>query len=302
MLSLTRLRVFHQVASIGSFSEAALALDYTQSTVSEQVSRLEDQLGLNLLERATRPVRPTEAGRVLLRHAEVMLGQEAAARSELAAIAGAAAGALRVGAFYSAWTTFMPRAIAAFATDHPEVRVEVRQSEPEVSLRLLRSGELDLAVVYELDPNGTRRESHLERSRLLRDDYVIVLPAAHPLARRRALALGTLAHERWVAPSATGPSAGFRKMLEQYCHRAGFEPEVAFELEDIGVGEPLVAAGQCIALMPALFVSRPQPQVAIRPLRDGPPAREIMAVWIPARRVAAIEPLAKALRFATQHP
>jgi len=296
------MRVFHQVALLGSFSEAALALDYTQSTVSEQVSRLEDEVGLTLLERATRPVRPTEAGRVLLRHAEVMLGQEAAARSELAAIAGAAAGVLRVGAFYSAWTTFMPRAIAAFATDHPGVRVEVRQSEPELSLRLLRAGELDLAVVYALDPNGPRADAQLERSRLLRDDYVIVLPAAHPLARRRALALGTLAQERWVAPSATGPSAGFRKMFEQYCHRAGFEPDVAFELEDIGVCEPLVAAGECIALMPALFVSRPHPQVAIRPLRDGPPAREIMAIWIPARRVAAIEPLAEALRAATRHP
>jgi len=302
MLSLTRLRVFHQVASLGSFSEAAEALDYTQSTVSEQVSRLEDELGLTLLERANRPVRPTEAGRVLLRHAEVMLGQAAAAKSELAAIAGAAAGTLRVGAFYSAWTTFMPRAIAEFATDHPDVRVEVRQSEPEVSVRLLRSGELDLAVVYELDPNGTRGESHLECSRLPRDEYVIVLPAAHPLARRRALALDALAHERWVAPSATGPSAGFRKMLEQYCHRAGFEPEVAFELEDIGVCEPLVAAGQCIALVPALFVSRPQPQVAVRALLDGPPGREIMAVWIPARRVVAVEPLAKALRVVTGHP
>jgi DNA-binding transcriptional LysR family regulator len=69
MLNLTRLRVFHRVASLGSFSEAALALDYTQSTVSEQVGRLEDQLGLTLLERATRPVRPTEAGRVQLSHA-----------------------------------------------------------------------------------------------------------------------------------------------------------------------------------------------------------------------------------------
>jgi DNA-binding transcriptional LysR family regulator len=302
MLNLTRLRIFQRVASLGSFSAAALALDYTQSTVSEQVGRLEDELGLTLLERATRPVRPTEAGRVLLRHAELILGQEAAARTELAALAGAAAGALRVGAFYSAWTTFMPRAIAAFATDHPGVRVEVRQSEPELSLRLLRSGELDLSVIYELDPNRTQKELHLERARLLRDDYVIVLPAAHPLARRRALALANLAQERWVAPSATGPSSGFRKMFEQCCHRAGFEPDVAFELEDIGVCESLVAAGQCIALMPALFVSRPRPQVAIRPLRDGPPGREIVAVWIPARRVAAIEPLVDALLLATRNP
>jgi DNA-binding transcriptional LysR family regulator len=302
MLNLTRLRVFHRVASLGSFSEAALALDYTQSTVSEQVGRLEDQLGLTLLERATRPVRPTEAGRVLLRHAELILGQEAAARTELAAIAGATTGALRVGAFYSAWTTFMPRAIAAFATDRPGVRVEVRQSEPKVSLRLLRSGELDLAVIYELDTNRTQGDPHLERARLLTDDYVIVLPAAHPLTRRRALALDNLAQERWVAPSATGPSAGFRKMLEQHCHKAGFEPDVAFELEDIGVCEPLVAAGQSIALMPALFVTRPNPQVAIRPLRDGPRGREIAAVWFPARRVAAIEPLVKALHVATRQP
>src|ERR687898_757384 len=228
-------------------------LNLTRLRVFQRVGRLEDELGLTLLERATRPVRPTEAGRVLLRHAELILGQEAAARTELAAIAGAAAGALRVGAFYSAWTTFMPRAIAAFATDHPGVRVEVRQSEPALALR-------------------------------------------------RALALGNLAQERWVAPSATGPSSGFRKMFEQCCHRAGFEPDVAFELEDIGVCEPLVAAGQCIALMPALFVSRPHPQVAIRPLRDGPPGREIVAVWIPARRVAAIEPLVDALQLATRNP
>ena len=105
-----------------------------------------------------------------------------------------------------------------------------------------------------------------------------------------------------MAPSATGPSSGFRKMFEQCCHRAGFEPDVAFELEDIGVCEPLVAAGQCIALMPALFVTRPHPEVAIRPLRDGPPGREIVAVWIPARRVAAIEPLVNALHLAARHP
>ena len=80
MLNLTRLRVFQRVASLGSFSAAALALDYTQSTVSEQVGRLEDELGLTLLERATRPVRPTEAARVLLRQVELILGQEAAAR------------------------------------------------------------------------------------------------------------------------------------------------------------------------------------------------------------------------------
>src|SRR5437588_7078447 len=108
MLDLRRLRIFHAVATRRSFSAAALALSYTQSSVSEAVLGLESELRVTLLDRTSRPIRITPAGEVVLAHAETLLGQINGIEQDLAALSHGDAGRLRLGGFYTAWSTFLP--------------------------------------------------------------------------------------------------------------------------------------------------------------------------------------------------
>src|SRR5919106_5913277 len=148
MHDLRRLRAFHAVAESGSFSAAALTLGYAQSVVSHHVAALEREFGLTLVNRGTRPVSITDAGARLLRHAEAVLGHVTAAEDELRAVAGLQSGTLRLGAFLSACNSFVPAAVSAFEAAHPGVEVVLEQVEEPEALRRLRSGDLDLAVVW----------------------------------------------------------------------------------------------------------------------------------------------------------
>src|SRR3982750_4617736 len=149
MLDVRRLRVLREVAARGSFSAAADALAYTQSAVSQQIAALEREAGTRLVERNARGVRLTAAGRALVEHADAILARLADAEAELEAIAGLRGGRLRLAAFPSVGATLMPLAIATFRERHPDIELTVRQLEPEDSLPLLKSGELDIALTIE---------------------------------------------------------------------------------------------------------------------------------------------------------
>src|ERR671938_546941 len=123
MLDVKRLRVLREVAARGSFSGAAEALSYTQSAVSQQIAALEREAGAQLVERNARGVRLTDAGRVLVAHADAVLARLADAEAELSALAGLRAGRVRVASFPSAGATVMPKAIACFRERHPAVEV-----------------------------------------------------------------------------------------------------------------------------------------------------------------------------------
>src|SRR3954447_26321114 len=184
MLDLRRLTVFHEVAERGSFSGAALALDYTQSVVSHHVAQLERELGVTLLERGKRPVRLTPAGERLHVHAGAILGAARTAESDLRAVAGLEAGALRMAAFLSACSSFVPAAMGAFAAEHPGVEVHLDQQEPPAALPRLIAGEIDLAVAWVQHGDGAPLDTRLESVALGDDPYRAVVPPGHRLARR----------------------------------------------------------------------------------------------------------------------
>jgi DNA-binding transcriptional LysR family regulator len=294
MHDLRRLRAFHAVAERRSFSEAALALGYAQSVVSHHVAALEQEFGLTLIDRATRPVRLTDAGERLREHAAAVLGQVATAEEEMRALAGLLTGTVRLGAFLTACTSFVPSALARFEAAHPGVHIELEQLEPPSALRRLRAGELDVAVIWEL---ATPDDDGFERAFLGEDPYRIVLPPGHRLARRRELDMADLAGERFNGPRRES-SAAYWEMLERVCADAGFEPDVAYIVSDITVGRAFVAAGVCVALMPELAIAQPRPDVAVRPVRGMEQARTVRAAWLRGRRIPAIPALVRALTAA----
>ena len=298
MLDLRRLRTFREVATRRSFSDAALALDYTQSSVSQQITTLEEDLGVTLLDRSQRPVRPTPAGELVLRHADDLLGRALEVEEALAALSGGHTGTLSVGGFATAWGTFMPAAVADFSRTHPGVQLELDQLEPEPALRDVRAGELDLAVVY-LFTEGSespRDEDRFAWEHLVDDPYALVLPAEHPLASRRRLRLQDLAEERWVSPPA---ATTYAQLLREICQQqGGFAPRVTHETRDISMAQPLIAAGLAVGLLPALSLAQPHPGVAIRRLPETPVARSVWAVRLAHRRTPASAPMTAALRTA----
>jgi DNA-binding transcriptional LysR family regulator len=300
MHDLRRLRAFHAVAERRSFSEAAHALGYAQSVVSHHVAALEQEFGLTLVDRGRRPVSLTEAGERLREHAAAVLGQVSSAEEELRALAGLRTGTVRVGAFLSACTSFVPGALARFEGAHPEVEVELEQLEPAPALRRLRAGELDVAVVWEVpgEPHFSE-EAGFERVFLADDPYRIVLPPHHRLARRREVDLADLADDRFIAPPAE-VSAGYRAMLDRLCGEAGYEPQVRYLVRDVTVGRALVAAGLSVAFITDLAIDEPRPDVVVRPVRGVTLARSVYAVWLRGRRAPAIPFMTRALAQAAK--
>src|SRR3954447_26015309 len=147
LLDAARRDVFREVVQRGSLSAAAEALSFTQPAVSRQVAALEREAGAQLLERTARGIRLTEAGRVLLAHAEAILRRMAPARAHVASVAGLAAGRLRIGAFQTANAAIVPRAIAEFARTYPRVELSLVEAITPAAIAHLRAGDVDVAVV-----------------------------------------------------------------------------------------------------------------------------------------------------------
>jgi len=226
-----------------------------------------------------------------------------AAEDELRAIAGLQAGTLRVGAFLSACNSFLPAALARFEEQHPEVEVRSEQLEEPAALRRIRSGDLDLAVVWRIpgfpDPGGETRDEGFEQLHLVDDPYLVVLPPKHRLARRSQIRLADLANERFTAPAAAGHALPYREMLDRLCAEAGFEPRI-HQVEDVTVGRAIIAAGLSVGLLSELTMPEPRPDIALRPPREISPSRSIHATWLRGRRVPAMERMVAYLAEAAQ--
>ena len=277
-----RLRALRTIAEHGSFSRAAEELGYTQSAVSQQIAALEHEVGLTLLNRAVRPVALTDAGRVLADHVEQVLEHLATADAQLDALRGLRAGRLRLAAFGSAYATFLPTAIAQFRDRHPDVQLELVEAEPDASVPLLRTGEVDLAIVYRFGDAGA--DEGLEAEHLLDDEHRAVLPARHRLAARKTVSVADLADEAWIVPHAGGPARAYREGLEGLCADAGFSPRIAFETDDLQAVQTFVAAGLGIALMHDLTMPTRRLSIAVRPIAGPRLARPVNAVTAIGRR------------------
>jgi DNA-binding transcriptional LysR family regulator len=277
MLDVRRMRVLREVAARGSFSAAAESLAYTQSAVSQQIAALEREAGTLLVERGARGIRLTDAGRILVEHADAILARLADAEAELEAIAGLRGGRLRLASFPSAGATIMPEAIARFRERHPAVELSLEPAEPEPSIAKLRSGEVDL--VLDITP-GFRppRDDGIERVHLVDDPMYVALPKGHALAHKRNLTLEELADEAWILGT-TGSCPDVSIFLRS-CQLAGFEPRVTFNSDDYFAIQGFVAAGMGASFIPDLALISVREDIVIRSLGARPPVRVIWAATL----------------------
>jgi DNA-binding transcriptional LysR family regulator len=270
MYDLKQLRVLQAVGEAGSFSAAAERLDYTQPAVSKIVAALERDAGTTLVDRGIRPLRLTDAGEALVRGAAAAYEQLAAAEAEVQAIRELGGGTLRIASVAGVW--FVVEALREFRAGHPDVTVTLAERPGPAADRDVRDGDADLAIVF--DHHGT--SDGLEAVTLLEDPLDAVVPAGHPLAANEMIALEDLRGESWVLP-VDSPELGLIR------HGCGFEPRVAYRINDCHMTQALVAAGEGIALLPRLMLHPPHPGVAIKPLGAGAPVRRIVALRLPTR-------------------
>jgi DNA-binding transcriptional LysR family regulator len=281
-MDLRHLRALQAVAETGSFSAAADVLNYTQPAVSRTVAALERELGAVLIERQARPLRLTDAGTALARHADELFARLSGARSEIEAIAHAHAGALALGTFSSAGAAFVVDALRRFRDTNPGVRVSVTEGMPSAMLAHLRAGELDLAIVFDFPAAGEDIGAGLELHHLLDDELVVVVPRDHPLAEADEIHPAKLADEDWLLPE-FGRDSPSLKLIARACAAAGFEPRIAFRVNDCQMTQAMVAAGEGISILPQLMLYPLRRDVIVRPLARQPISRRVAAVRLPNR-------------------
>jgi DNA-binding transcriptional LysR family regulator len=247
------LRVIRAIADEGSITAAAASLGYSQPALSQQMKRLERRLGVPVIERVGRRVRLTEAGRVLARHAPAVTTALDAAAGELAELRGLRAGRVRLVGFPSASSTIVPRLLTDLARHHPGITITYVEAEPPEAVEAVREDRADIALTFSYpgdrdDPHGPSARGLAVRS-VGADELLVVLPADHPAVRADHVAIAELAEENWIAgcPRCRGH-------LLELCGRAGFEPRIGFETDNVVAVEGLVAQGIGVATLPRMAV------------------------------------------------
>ncbi|PBD00695.1 DNA-binding transcriptional LysR family regulator [Streptomyces sp. Ag82_O1-15] len=295
MLNLERLRTLDALARHGSVSRAAEGLHVTTSAVSQQMSKLEREVGQQLLAKNGRGVRLTDAGRLLAEHAARILSQVELAQSDLEAQRGQVVGELRLSAFPTAARGLFPTALAALRADHPGLRVSSSELEPEAGVAGVIRGDLDLAVVLDWYNKPMPLPDGLVKAPILDDPADVAMPVGHRLADRAEVDLGDFADDEWIT---WGEGEFCHEWLMFTLRSRGVEPHIGHRAAETHTQLGLVAAGLGVCIAP-LLGRRPMPDgVVTVPLRQAV-RRHVYVIWrADADRRPSIRAAVAALRAA----
>jgi len=263
MVTLVQLRVIDAVRRHGSVTGAGKELRYTQPSISHQLSRLETQLGAQLVQRVGRGIRLTSAGRLLAERAAEIIGRVDSATTELSALVGLNAGRVRLAGFNSVMSSLVPQAGAVLTQQHPGLELRLTDTHPEEALQQLRAGHVDVAVIFRYD--DTTPEDDTVRLTHLLDDPLYLLTTSG------GTTLADHADTPWIAGCER-----CRSHLVEMCLNAGFSPNLAYTTDDMVVMQSLVAAGMGVTTIPGLAL-RAHQHPAITATRLPTPPRRIYA-------------------------
>ena len=273
MLDLHRLRLLLEFAERGTIAATASALGYTPSAVSQQLATLEREVGAQLLDRTARAAELTEAGLRLAAHAAEILALVEAAEADLAAPE--PTGRVAISAFPTAAVAFAP-ALTRTARAHPRLSLLLRQTAGGEVLRLVKAGQVDVAIVDDWTGRLAAGQQALRFYPLLTDPLVLVVPRGHWASDLRVpVSLHKLREEPWLAPPAGEAS---RRAVDQVLAAAGGVAAAPSEFEGLATILSLVARGIGIAILPRLTLAAGEGRVAVRELPEASPARDLYAV------------------------
>jgi DNA-binding transcriptional LysR family regulator len=278
-LSLRRLRILHEFARCGTITEAAAALHYTPSAVSQQLSVLQTEIGRVLLEPVGRRLQLTDLGRVLAEHAAEILDAERRARIALEQQQEVLTGTLRVGVLATIAASLVPPALTILARRHPRVVVRTREVSPEHALKSVRDGDLDLAFVLDYPDVPMSWDLGLESTVVGVEEHQLVVPSGR-LPGDESVELAELAGLDWVV---SGGDTDYGRALLTVCRFAGFEPRIAHQVDEQATAMAMVAGRLGVTLVAELGLAlRPQ-GVDVRRLRR-PIERRVVLVRRQATR------------------
>ncbi|MGI5285364.1 LysR substrate-binding domain-containing protein [Nonomuraea polychroma] len=263
MLDPRKLLLLRELARRGTIAAVAEAVTFTPSAVSQQLSALEREAGVPLLERTGRTVTLTPAGRLLVEHAQAVLEQLERASAALATVRGEPAGPLRIGAFPTAARVLLPGALAVLTAAHPGLEPMVSEIDPANVSAALRAGELDVALVHEYDFVPPVTDDAIETEPLF----------SEPMYLTDRPSIADARDDPWIVNK---PGTLCHTMAIRACQAAGFEPRVRHHIDDFDTILAFAAAGQGVALVPRLAATSPPPGVTLTRL---PLSRRTLAAF-----------------------
>jgi LysR family transcriptional activator of glutamate synthase operon len=278
-MDIRQLRYLVALAEERHFTRAAEREHIAQPALSQQIRRLEDEVGLALVERTTRRVSMTDAGNMLVARARRILSELDAADAELQGLKGIQAGHVWVGAMHTMGPIDVSLALAIFHERHPGVELSVREQSSEELAEMLRDDVLDLAFLSVTE----RIESHgLGLHQLVSEELVVILPRAHPLAERSGVRMSELAGEQFISYR---EGSRLRELLNRAAREAKFDPQVMLEPTESRRIRRLVARGMGVAILPRSD-SEGSAGVEIAVVNLDQPAltRDITLAWRQGRR------------------
>ncbi|MBV8815198.1 MAG: LysR family transcriptional regulator [Verrucomicrobia bacterium] len=271
-----QLRYFAAVARLGNFSRAAEECRVAQPSLSQQILKLEDEVGERLFERTRRRAILTSAGGLFLPHALSILEEAERGRQEIREMSGKIRGKIQVGALPTIAPYFLPGIVGPFREKYPGAELIIHEDTTSQLLRNLEENQLDLAVISDGSPG-----SGIQVEDLFSEELLLCLPLNHALAKRRKVVAADLHSERFIVMQ-EGHCLGAQ--AQQFCESKGFRPRVSCRSAQIGTVLAMVRAGLGISLIPDMARrSEPGEGVVYRSL-DGVRPRRTIALAVSKQR------------------
>lgn len=267
-----RLEIFSITLQAGSISGAADETAQSPSAVSQQLRRLEEEVGQPLLRRRPRGVVPTEAGLVLAEHARKILRSMEAAQADLDDLTAGRRGSIIIGAFPSIASSFLPNVLERFSNKYPSVSLSIRSNRIDTLVAELERGKTHIGLLWD-NPWRPFKSDVLRTEELFREPFVVLVSKHHPLASREFVRMTDLASESWIVRAARHPVV---EILDRAATAAGFRPAISMYANDYQEAQAMVSAGIGIAMAPQSAVTIKHPNVDILSLGTESPERRIL--------------------------
>lgn len=248
MLNLSRLHLLSELAVLGTIAKVAEAVNLTRPAVSQQLAILEQETGTVLFERSGRGVQLTLAGESLVARAGKVLDLVSEIESDLASAKGSVAGEVRISAFGSVATTFIPAVFESLIREYPQLDLRFEELEPGESLKAAAAKQVDLALVDD-SISAEALSSMLYFRPVYEDHFAAVMAASHRLAGASSIGMNDLEAENWAI---NRNAQTYKTQIVNACHEAGFTPRVVASCRNMAATLEMVRTGYVITVLPVL--------------------------------------------------